>query len=125
MTDCRAVVASLVFAELGLDGFWASRLPPSRKGTDWLAIMKTIVMYRLTDPGSELDMHMNWLADTAVEEHIFTAFMALCLQQTLRSIAREYAPGLTPRQIVEKFRTVKMVDVVMPIVSAARLFRRG
>ena len=54
--------------KLGLDGFWASRLPPSRTGTDWLAIMKAIVMYRLTDPGSELDMHMNWLADTAVAE---------------------------------------------------------
>ena len=54
--------------KLGLDGFWASRLPPSRKGTDWLAIMKAIVMYRLTDPGSELDMHTNWLANTAVAE---------------------------------------------------------
>ena len=54
--------------KLGLDGFWAARLPPSRKGTDWLAIMKAIVMYRLTDPGSELDMHTNWLANTAVAE---------------------------------------------------------
>ena len=54
--------------KLGLDGFWASRLPPSRTGTDWLAIMKAIVMYRLTDPGSELDMHTNWLANTAVAE---------------------------------------------------------
>ena len=41
-------------------------------------------------------------------------FMALCLLQTLRAIAREHAPGLTPRQIIDKFRTVKMVDVVMP-----------
>ena len=54
--------------KLGLDGFWAARLPPSRKGTDWLAITKAIVMYRLTDPGSELDMHTNWLANTAVAE---------------------------------------------------------
>lgn len=52
--------------------------------------------------------------DDRIESHIFTAFMALCLLQTLRAIAREHAPGLTPRQIVEKFRTVKMVDVVMP-----------
>ena len=49
-----------------------------------------------------------------IEAHIFTAFMALCLLQTLRAIAREHAPGLTPRQIIEKFRAVKMVDVVMP-----------
>ena len=40
--------------------------------------------------------------------------MALCLLQTLRAIAREHAPGLTPRQIIDKFRAVKMVDVVMP-----------
>ena len=52
--------------------------------------------------------------DDRIEAHVFTAFMALCLFQTLRAIAREHAPGLTPRQIVEKFRTVKMVDVVMP-----------
>ncbi len=52
--------------KLGLDGFWTSRLGPSRKGTDWLALMKAIVLYRFTDPGSELRMHTNWLANTAV-----------------------------------------------------------
>ena len=56
--------------KLGLDGFWTSRLGPSRKGTDWLALMKAIVLYRFTDPGSELRMHTNWLANTAVEELI-------------------------------------------------------
>jgi len=61
-------LGTALWDKLGLDGFWASRLPPSRKGTDWLAIMKAIVMYRLTDPGSELDMHTNWLANTAVAE---------------------------------------------------------
>ena len=55
---------------LGLDGFWARRLPASRKGTDWLALLKAIVMYRFTAPGSELQMHSNWLANTAVEELI-------------------------------------------------------
>ena len=54
--------------KLALDEFWIPRLGPSRKGTDWLAIMKAIVLYRFTDPGSELRMHSNWLANTAVEE---------------------------------------------------------
>ena len=49
-----------------------------------------------------------------IEAHIFTSFMALCLLTTLRSLAREHAPGLTPRQIIEKMKTEKMVDVVMP-----------
>ena len=53
---------------LGLDSFWGKRLAPSRKGTDWLAILKAIVMYRLTDPGSELAMHGSWLANTAISE---------------------------------------------------------
>ena len=36
------------------------------------------------------------------------------LLTTLRALARQHAPGLTPRQIIEKMKTVKMVDVVMP-----------
>ena len=61
-------LGTVLWDMLGLDGFWRARLSPSRKGTDWLAILKAIVMYRLTDPGSELAMHTGWLANTAVEE---------------------------------------------------------
>ena len=38
---------------LQLDTFWQPRLPPSRKGTRWLNVLKTLVAYRLIDPGSE------------------------------------------------------------------------
>ena len=35
----------------------------------WLAILKSIVLlYRLTDPGSELRMHRQWMAITAITE---------------------------------------------------------
>ena len=61
-------LGTVLWDMLGLDGFWRARLPPSRKGTDWLAILKAIVMYRFADPGSELAMHSGWLANTAVEE---------------------------------------------------------
>ena len=57
---------------LGLDEFWSARLAPSRKGTDWLAILKSIVLYRLTDPGSELQMHSRWLTNTAIAELLGT-----------------------------------------------------
>ena len=57
-----------LWKRLGLDEFWAPRLEPGRKGTDWLAILKSIVMYRLTAPGSELRMHSSWMAETAVAE---------------------------------------------------------
>lgn len=267
---------------LELDSFWSSRIDKSRKGTDWLALLKAIVIYRLTAPGSELQMHERWLKDCAAEElfgpgvltgrstlyncldkvlfpheewkkprnertlsfkddlffylrerwaglfgstcdvvlfdltstyfevdgikalwkmipvsipgegedvtldsftwhldwakirearrndegtyllrtnltdcdpktlwkkymiqgeieyafremkhdldlrpvyhqlddrieaHIFTSFMAFCLLTTLRAMAREHAPGLTPRQIITNLKTIKMVDVVMP-----------
>lgn len=61
-------LGTVLWDKLGLDGFWSGRLPASRKGTDWLALLKAIVMYRFTAPGSELQMHSNWLANTAVEE---------------------------------------------------------
>ena len=57
---------------LGLDEFWSARLAPGRKGTDWLAILKSIVLYRLTDPGSELRMHSQWMANTAIAELVGT-----------------------------------------------------
>lgn len=64
----EAWLGTVLWDMLGLDGFWSPRLPSSRKGTDWLAVMKAIVLYRFADPGSELRMHSNWLANTAVEE---------------------------------------------------------
>ena len=53
---------------LELDDFWSSRIDKGRKGTDWLALLKAIVIYRLTAPGSELQMHGRWLKDCAAEE---------------------------------------------------------
>ena len=39
---------------LGLDGFWNERLGLSRKGIDWRHVLKTLVAYRLIDPGIHL-----------------------------------------------------------------------
>jgi len=38
----------------------------SRKGTQWLAVLKTLVAYRLIDPGSEWRLHRQWYADSAM-----------------------------------------------------------
>jgi hypothetical protein len=43
----------LLWDELRLDDFWRPLLPLSRQGTDWLNVLKTLVVYRLIDPGSE------------------------------------------------------------------------
>ena len=36
-------LAMELWSQLGLDGFWAPRLPGSRKGTSWLNVLKTLV----------------------------------------------------------------------------------
>jgi hypothetical protein len=35
-----------------LDEFWLAALPPSREGTSWLNILKTLVGYQLISPGT-------------------------------------------------------------------------
>lgn len=52
--------------QLGLDAFWSPRLPDSRKGTDWLNVLKTLVTYRLLDPGSEWRLHRDWFKNNAM-----------------------------------------------------------
>lgn len=49
-----------------------------------------------------------------IEAHIFVAFVAYALHVTLRRRLRDLAPGLTPRAVLEKFRTVQMIDVHLP-----------
>jgi hypothetical protein len=51
-------LACHLWDQLELDDFWSPRLPPSRhQGTRWLSILKTLVAYRLIDPGSEWRLH--------------------------------------------------------------------
>jgi transposase len=55
-----------LYAELGLDRFWAERLPPSRKGTRWDLILQTLCAYRLLAPGSEWRLHRHWFEQSAM-----------------------------------------------------------
>jgi hypothetical protein len=63
--------------------------------------------------------------DQRIEAHIFVAFLAYCLQVTLKYQAKQQAPGLTPRSILEKFAALQMVDVHLPTTDGRRfiLFR--
>jgi transposase len=49
-----------------------------------------------------------------IEAHIFIAFVAYCLQVTLRRRLRDLAPGLTARAVLEKFGALQMIDVHLP-----------
>ena len=59
--------------------------------------------------------------DQRIEAHIFVAFLAYCLQVTLKQRARRLAPGLTPRAVLDKFRTLQMVDVHLPTTDGRKL----
>jgi hypothetical protein len=52
--------------------------------------------------------------DECIEAHIFVAFIAYCLQVTLRQRLRALAPGLMPRPVLEKMAAIQMVDVHLP-----------
>jgi transposase len=52
--------------------------------------------------------------DARIEAHIFVAFMAYCLQVTLKQRLRSLAPGLTPRSVLDKMAAIQMVDVHLP-----------
>ena len=53
-------LALQLWQQLGLDEFWAGRLPPSRKGTRWDELLLILVVYRLLSPGSEWRLHREW-----------------------------------------------------------------
>jgi transposase len=56
-----------------------------------------------------------------IEAHIFVAFMAYCLQVTLKARLRPVAPGLTPQAVLDKFATIQMLDVKFPTTDGRTL----
>ena len=61
-------LALWLWEELQLDGFWAARLPVSRKGTRWDRELFVLVAYRLLAPGSEWRLHREWFERTALAD---------------------------------------------------------
>ena len=64
-----------LYEQLGLDQFWARRMPPSREGTNWCDILQTLVCYRLIDPGSEWRLHRQWFEQSAMADLLGADFM--------------------------------------------------
>jgi hypothetical protein len=59
---------------LDLDSFWKPALPASRKGTQWINVLKSLVVYRLVDPGSEYRFHREWFASSAMADLLGESF---------------------------------------------------
>lgn len=59
--------------------------------------------------------------DGRIEAHIFVAFVAYCIQVTLKQKLKPLAPGLTPRAVFEKMSSIQMVDVHLPTTDGRYL----
>jgi len=75
-------LALQMWQHLELDSFWRPRLRPSREGTPWLKVLKTLVAYRLIDPGSEWRLHRQWFDASAMAD-LLDADFALAEKNTL------------------------------------------
>ena len=51
------------------------------------------------------------------DAHVLIAFLAYCLQVTLKNRIMIHAPGLTPAAVLEKLATIQMVEVWIPTVD--------
>ena len=67
-------LACWLYEQLGLDEFWAKRLPPSRKRTRWDLIVQALCCYRLIDPGSEWRLHRHWYETSAIADLLGAGF---------------------------------------------------
>lgn len=61
-------LALQLWQSLGLDRFWAARLPPNRKGTRWDWVLTVLTCYRLLAPGSEWRLHREWFDRSALPD---------------------------------------------------------
>lgn len=78
---------------LDLDSFWSARLGKSRKGTHWLNVLKTLVTYRLIDPGSEFRLHREWFDRSAMADLLGESFRIAAKNTLYRCLDR-----LTPHK---------------------------
>lgn len=51
------------------------------------------------------------------DAHVLIAFLAYCLQVTLKNQLMIHAPGLTPAAVLEKLATIQLVEVWIPMVD--------
>lgn len=86
-----------LYEELQLDGFWAERLKPSRKGTRWDLVLQTLCAYRLIDPGSEWRLHRQWFESSAMADLLGADFAQLAQAHklyTCHDLIVEHKPAL-------------------------------
>ncbi len=81
-------LACVLWDQLSLDAFWQQRLGESRQGTRWLHVFKTLVCYRLIDPGSEWRLHRQWFEDSAMGDLLGEDFALVQKDKLYRCLDR-------------------------------------
>lgn len=76
-----------------------------------LTQIEAVFRSRKTDLGIRPIYHR---LESRVDAHILVAFLAYCLQATLKNRLQIHAPGLTPTAVLEKLGTIQMIDVWIP-----------
>ena len=89
-------MALLLWDQLQLDRYWREKLLPSRKGTRWLNILKTLVCYRLIQPGSEWQLHREWYGNSAMGDLLGEECEAIPYQNLYRCLDKllEHKEGM-------------------------------
>jgi hypothetical protein len=67
-------LACELWRQLGLDEFWADKIPPSREGTDCARLLQVSTAYRLIAPGSEWRCHRQWYDRSAMGDLLGPSF---------------------------------------------------
>ena len=95
--------------QLRLDEFWLAALPPSREGTRWLNILKTLVSYQLISPGSEWRLHRHWFEHSAMGDLLGENIALVqpnnlyrCLDNARRRYATDVAMKIDGRTMIMK-----------------------
>ena len=65
-------------------------------------------------PGRSIAFHQ---LEHRADAHVLIAFLAYCLQVTLKNRLLIHALGLTPAAVLEKLATIQMVEVWIPMVD--------
>lgn len=89
-------LACQLWEQLRLGGFWSDKLPPSRQGTRWLNVFKTLVCYRFIAPGSEFRLHRHWYEQSAMADLLGEDFALVQLDKLYRCLDKllEHKEGL-------------------------------
>jgi transposase len=64
--DCW--LGCVLWEQLELGSFWASRLADSRAGVPWEKVLQLLVVNRLIAPGSEFAVHRHWYWHSAMDQ---------------------------------------------------------